>query len=91
MRRIGILTALVLAAYFLIGYDQVCLACFNLKALSPDNARQYIQGFGSWAIVVYVLLYVANTFSPFFPWKRVKIALSVSIGFPPQIVGTFSV
>lgn len=51
----------------LIQHQKECALCINFKTFTPETIRHYIEGFGSWAIVVYVLLYTANTFSPFFP------------------------
>ncbi|MCA9409016.1 MAG: TVP38/TMEM64 family protein [Candidatus Omnitrophica bacterium] len=51
----------------LTSHKNSCLSCINLSSFSPESIRHYIEGFGSWAIVVYVLLYTVNTFSPFFP------------------------
>ena len=54
--------------YFgVVNHYKVCLECLNFKAFSAETVRHYIQGFGNWAILVYCLLYTANTFSPFFP------------------------
>lgn len=53
--------------YGVIHHQQNCVKCFNLKAIDAELIRHYIQGFGNWAIAVFVLLYTANTFSPFFP------------------------
>ena len=41
-------------------HKEVCAVCF-VKSLNPEVIRHYIEGFGSWAIVVYVLLYTVNT------------------------------
>jgi len=41
-------------------HNKVCVLCFT-KSLNPEVIRHYIEGFGSWAIVVYVLLYTVNT------------------------------
>ncbi len=59
----GIVVALIAAVVFLLN----CRSCLSFDVFKPDNIRQFIQGFGPWAIVVYIILYTANTFSPFFP------------------------
>jgi len=41
-------------------HSEVCAVCF-VKSLNPEVIRHFIEGFGSWAIVVYVLLYTVNT------------------------------
>ena len=62
-----VVLAVVLGAYFLIQHQQSCPECLGFKAFSPQVIRHYISGFGPWAILVYILLYTVNTFSPFFP------------------------
>jgi len=41
-------------------HKAVCAVCF-VKSLNPEVIRHYIEGFGSWAIVIYVLFYTVNT------------------------------
>jgi len=41
-------------------HSQFCPACF-MKSLNPEVIKHYIEGFGPWAIIVYVLLYTVNT------------------------------
>ncbi len=59
-----VVTVLGFAVYH---HQQNCGQCLSLKSFSPEVIRHYIQGFGSLAIVVYILFYTVNTFSPFFP------------------------
>lgn len=66
-----IIGILVLAVIVIIGYSavhhlDVCVLC-SLKGFSAQSVRHWIQGFGRGAIVIFVLLYTLNTFSPFFP------------------------
>lgn len=46
--------------YGVLQHKEVCAVCF-IKSLNPEVIRHYIEGFGSWAIAVYVLLYILNT------------------------------
>ena len=41
-------------------HNKICIVCIG-KSLNPEVIRHYIEGFGSWAIVIYVLLYTVNT------------------------------
>ena len=41
-------------------HKTICPACMA-KALSPEVVRHYIQSFGPWAILVYIILYTINT------------------------------
>jgi len=43
-----------------LSHKEYCTVCF-VKSLNPEVIRHFIEGFGSWAIVVYVLLYTVNT------------------------------
>ena len=91
-----ILIALALGALFygVSSHAEVCLTCLT-KSFSPEVIRHYIQSFGSWAIIVYVLFYTVNTFSPFFPPIFI-MSLSAGALFGPYwgtlalTLGTFS-
>lgn len=52
---------------FLYWYFNFCNVCLNLGNINAERVRDFIAGFGSLSMVVYVLLYTLNTFSPFFP------------------------
>jgi len=41
-------------------HRELCPLCFG-KPLNVDVIRHYIEGFGPWAIFVYILLYTVNT------------------------------
>jgi len=64
-----ILSILVIAVviggliYGAVAHHKICIECLRLKSLNPDVIRHYIQGFGPWAIGIYVLLYTLNTFT----------------------------
>ena len=61
---IGILALIV---FGVTNHQKICPECINIDSFSAESVRNYIQSFGNWAILVYCLLYTANTFSPFFP------------------------
>jgi len=62
-----VLACLGLIVFGFIAHQNGCPVCAAAKSFSVDAVRHFIQGFGSWAILVYVALYTANTFSPFLP------------------------
>lgn len=67
---VPIIVAIAIIVLIYLGvtnYQKICLECINLDSFSAESVRHYIQSFGNWAILVYCLLYTANTFSPFFP------------------------
>lgn len=80
------LAGLIIMIYGLTQHHQVCLTCIKLHQFSPEVIRHYIQGFGQWAIVIYILLYIANTYSPFIPPIFI-LSLSAGALFGP-ILGT---
>lgn len=41
-------------------HQEICVLC-AIKSINPEMIRQFIQSFGPWAIVVYILLYIVNT------------------------------
>jgi len=69
--------AIAVVTFLLIQHQQHCPQCFSLKTFTPDVIRHYIQGFGPWAIVVYILLYAVNTISLLPPIA----IMSLSAGF----------
>ncbi len=86
MLVVAIAAAIGLTVYFFVRHHQTCLVCIGLEVFSPETIRHYIQGYGSWAILIYVLLYMLNTFSPFFPPIFI-MSLSAGALFGP-IVGS---
>ncbi len=67
-KRILVPFLIAVVTFILLGalyghHEKVCTQCFDLKMFTPENIRHTILGFGSWAIVVYVLLYALNTVS----------------------------
>jgi len=43
-----------------IKHKESCEVC-RIKSFNAEAVRHYIQGFGPWAIVVYIILYILNT------------------------------
>lgn len=91
-KSIMVISILLIAlSVFVFGYlnhHKICNQCFNSKIFSPETIRHYIQGFGPWAICVYVFLYAANTFTPFFPPIFI-MSLSAGALFGP-LIGTLA-
>lgn len=54
--------------------------CLNLKAFSPQGLRDYIQGFGKLAAVVYILAYALNTISLFPPIGVLSLTAGLVFG-----------
>lgn len=61
-----IITAIIImvlggSIFFLAAqHGEFCPSCL-IKSLNPEVIRHYIEGFGPWAILVYVALYIVNT------------------------------
>ena len=55
-------------------------ACINLKSLSPASIRDYIQGFGRFAAIVYVLAYTLNTVSLLPPIGFLSLSAGLAFG-----------
>jgi len=71
------LVSVIVVSVVFIEHQKGCLQCSVTQTFSPDVIRHFIGGFGPWAILVYILLYTANTISIIPP-----IALmSLSAGF----------
>lgn len=43
-----------------LGYKEFFPVC-RPQSFSAGVIRHYIQGFGSWAVLIYILLYIVNT------------------------------
>jgi len=58
-----ILVVLGMIAIIVVGmvWQNVCIRCFNSQIFHPESIRSFIQNFGPWAIIVYVILYTLNT------------------------------
>jgi len=54
--------------------------CINLKALTPAAARDYIQNFGRWAAIIYVLAYALNTVSILPPIAVLSLTAGLAFG-----------
>jgi uncharacterized membrane protein YdjX (TVP38/TMEM64 family) len=54
--------------------------CVNLKTFSPGSIRDYIQGFGKLAAVIYILAYTLNTISIFPPIAALSLTAGLAFG-----------
>lgn len=54
--------------------------CVNLKALTPAALRDYIQGFGRLAAIVYVVAYILNTISIMPPIAPLSLTAGLAFG-----------
>jgi len=59
---IAAVTMVVVGTLF-VQHQKDCLQCLSVQTFTPDVIRHFIGGFGPWAIVIYVLLYMVNTVS----------------------------
>lgn len=69
--------AVILIGTLFIQHQQHCLQCSVAKVFTPEVIKHYIGGFGLWAIIIYILLYVVNTISLLPPIA----VMSLSAGF----------
>ncbi|MCQ9208758.1 MAG: TVP38/TMEM64 family protein [Omnitrophica bacterium] len=67
---------LVIAAIWWI----VSCQCVNLKVLTPAALRDYIQGFGKLAPIIYILAYSLNTISVLPPIAGLSLAAGLAFG-----------
>ena len=54
--------------------------CINLKSLTPASIRDYMQGFGKLAAIIYVLAYVLNTISIIPPIAPLSLTAGLAFG-----------
>jgi uncharacterized membrane protein YdjX (TVP38/TMEM64 family) len=54
--------------------------CLNIKNITPAAIRDYIQGFGSLAAVVYIVAYVLNTISVMPPIAALSLTAGLVFG-----------
>lgn len=54
--------------------------CLNLKSLTPNSIRDYIQSFGKFAVIVYIIAYILNTISVFPPIAPLSLAAGLAFG-----------
>jgi len=80
-RLIGNITK-VLAGLALVGgiYWIVRCECVNLKTITPAAIRDYIQGFGNLAALVYILAYTLNTISLVPPIAILSLTSGLAFG-----------
>ncbi len=73
--KLAIGIALVLGIWWLVKCQ-----CINLNSLTPQAMRDYIQGFGRLAAVVYVIAYVLNTVSIIPPIAPLSLSAGLAFG-----------
>jgi len=54
--------------------------CVNLESLTPASIRDYIQGFGRFSVVIYILAYTLNTISIIPPIAALSLAAGLVFG-----------
>lgn len=54
--------------------------CVNLKSLTPAALRDFIQSFGSFAVLVYILAYALNTISILPPIAALSLTAGLAFG-----------
>ncbi len=54
--------------------------CINLKALTPASIRDYIQGFGRFSVIIYIIAYALNTISIVPPIAVLSLAAGLIFG-----------
>jgi len=54
--------------------------CINLPSLSPASLRDFIQSFGSLAVIVYILAYASNTISIMPPIAALSLTAGLAFG-----------
>lgn len=54
--------------------------CVNLKSLTPAALRDFIQSFGSFAVLVYILAYALNTVSILPPIAALSLTAGLAFG-----------
>jgi|SRR3989338_2824788 len=54
--------------------------CINLSPLTPASIRDYIQGFGRLAVIVYILSYILNTVSVVPPIAALSLTAGLVFG-----------
>ncbi len=73
--KLAIGIALVLGIWWLVKCQ-----CINLNSFTPRAMRDYIQGFGRLAAVVYVIAYVLNTVSIIPPIAPLSLSAGLAFG-----------
>ncbi|NQU94654.1 MAG: TVP38/TMEM64 family protein [Candidatus Omnitrophica bacterium] len=54
--------------------------CLNLESLTPSSIRDYIQGFGTLAAVIYIIAYALNTISIIPPIALLSLTAGLAFG-----------
>lgn len=77
----GLIVKLVIGIAVIYGiWWLVKCQCVNLKALTPAALRDYIQGFGGLAAIVYVVAYTLNTISIMPPIAPLSLTAGLAFG-----------
>lgn len=71
----GFIIAIAIAAFKC--YEHTCI---DYSIFSPQNIKDYILGFGPWALLVYTALYAANTVSVVPPIGAMSLAAGFIFG-----------
>lgn len=61
-------------------YQKFCLECLRLEHFKPENIRAFIQGFGPWAVAVYIGLYALNTITLLPPIGIMSLSAGALLG-----------
>lgn len=77
----SIIIKLILGIFVVFGiWWLIRCQCINLKTLAPASIRDYMQGFGKFAAVVYILAYTLNTISIFPPIAALSLTAGLAFG-----------
>ena len=76
----ALISAALVLLFLLDKFHIICLECIHLKSFTPQNIRNYILGFGSWALGVYIGLYALNTVSLLPPIGIMSLAAGFIFG-----------
>ena len=80
-KKLFALISIALVLLFLLERSHIiCLECIHPKLFTPQNIRNYILGFGSWALGVYIGLYALNTVSLLPPIGIMSLAAGFIFG-----------
>jgi len=77
----SLLIKLVIGIVVVIGiWWMVKCQCVDLKDLTPASIRDYIQGFGKLAALVYIIAYILNTISVIPPIAPLSLTAGLAFG-----------
>ncbi|NTU49654.1 MAG: TVP38/TMEM64 family protein [Desulfobulbaceae bacterium] len=78
--RILIILGLAAGVLLLVAWWIFHCNCVNIKFLTPAFVRDKVLSFGSWAVVVYISVYVINTLLIFPPNAPISLAAGLIFG-----------